>query len=82
MFEDEQKTKHLYAFERKIRELMLSNGVKPEVFFRRFPTMNTAMWILAHSSFGHSKTPEQGATDWFAECVQPKIDKLRKRAKQ
>lgn len=69
-------SKHLFDFEREVHRLIEAAGVSVTEFFDSFPSMKDAKWTTAHFSYGQGKSAEQGAADWFAECVKPHIARM------
>lgn len=70
---NDPKSTHLFAFEAEVYRLIEQAGVTVADFFGRWPSMKDAKWCIAHFSYGQGKTAEQGARDWFAECVVPHL---------
>ena len=73
---NDPKSKHLFAFEAEVHQLIERAGVTVGDFFGRFPSMRDAKWTIAHFSFGQGKSAAQGAGDWFAECVVPHLKRM------
>jgi hypothetical protein len=72
----ETPSTHLFAFEREVHRLIEQTNVGVTEFFDRNPGMRSAKWTIAHFSYGQGKSAEQGAADWFAECVKPAIERM------